>query len=61
MGNMKKYRPKDHEIRTWWSEQDHAFLAQVLDMPGITAHRETPQDAARESCAAFATRACQAL
>ena len=46
---MKKYRPKDYEIRIWWSEEDDAFLAQVLDMPGIMTHGDTPEDAAREN------------
>ena len=46
---MKRYQPKDYEIRIWWSEEDDAFLAQVLDMPGIMTHGDTPENAARES------------
>jgi predicted RNase H-like HicB family nuclease len=50
---MKRYQPKDYEIRVWWSEDDDAFLAQVLDMPGIMTHGDTPEDAARENYVAL--------
>jgi predicted RNase H-like HicB family nuclease len=50
---MKQYQPKDYEIRVWWSEEDDAFLAQVVDMPGIMTHGDTPEDAARENYVAL--------
>ena len=37
----------------WWSADDAAFLAQVLDMPGIMTHGDTPEDAARENYVAL--------
>jgi len=46
---MKRYQPKDYEIRIWWSEENDAFLAQVLDMPGIMTHGDSPEEAAREN------------
>jgi predicted RNase H-like HicB family nuclease len=46
---MKRYKARDYEIRVWWSESDDVFLAQVVDMPGIMTHGETPEDAAREN------------
>ncbi|MGI8603601.1 MAG: type II toxin-antitoxin system HicB family antitoxin [Verrucomicrobiales bacterium] len=50
---MKRYKAKDYEIRIWWSEEDDAFLAQVVDMPGLMTHGETPEDAARENYVAL--------
>ena len=50
---MKRYQPKNYEIRVWWSEEDESFLAQVLDLPGIMTHGKTPEDAARENYAAL--------
>lgn len=50
---MKHFQPKDYEIRIWWSEEDDAFLAQVVDLPGIMTHGETPEEAARENYVAL--------
>ena len=50
---MKCFEPKDYEIRVWWSEEDNAFLAQVVDMPGIMTHGDTPEEAARENFVAL--------
>ena len=50
---MKQYQPKDYEIRVWWCEEDDAFLAQVVDMPGIMTHGDTPEEAARENYVAL--------
>ena len=50
---MKRFEPKDYEIRVWWSEEDDAFLAQVVDMPGIMTHGDTPEEAARENYVAL--------
>ncbi len=39
---------KDYEVRIWWSAADGLYVAQVLDMPGIMAHGESREEAARE-------------
>ncbi len=38
----------DYEVRIWWSEEDKVFVAQVVDMPGITADGDTREQAAHE-------------
>jgi len=45
-----KADPNDYEVRIWYSPEpgDECFVAQVLDMPGIMAHGETREEAARE-------------
>lgn len=45
-----KTNPKDYEVRIWYSPApgDECFVAQVLDMPGVVAHGETREEAARE-------------
>ncbi len=50
-----KTDPKDFEVRIWYSPVpgDECFVAQVLDMPGIMAHGETRETAAREIQAAL--------
>lgn len=42
--------PRDYEIRIWYSaaEGDDCFIAQVVEWPGIMAHGETREEAARE-------------
>lgn len=39
-----------YEVRIWYSPApgDECFVAQVLDLPGIMAHGETREEAARE-------------
>jgi len=41
---------RDFEIRIWYSaaEGDRCYIAQVVDWPGIMAHGETRESAARE-------------
>ena len=39
---------KDYEVRIWYSAEDEGFIAQVIDMPGISAVGETRAEAARE-------------
>jgi predicted RNase H-like HicB family nuclease len=41
---------KDYEVRIWYSEVpgDDCYVAQVNDMPGIMAHGDTREAAARE-------------
>jgi predicted RNase H-like HicB family nuclease len=41
---------KDYEIRIWYSEVpgDDCYVAQVNDMPGIMAHGESREAAAKE-------------
>jgi predicted RNase H-like HicB family nuclease len=45
-----KTEPKDYEIRIWYSPApgDECFVAQVVDMPGVMAHGDTREEAARE-------------
>jgi predicted RNase H-like HicB family nuclease len=45
-----KSNPNDYEIRIWYSPEpgDECFVAQVLDLPGVMAHGETREEAARE-------------
>ena len=40
----------NYEARIWYSPEpgDECFVAQVLDMPGIMAHGDTREEAARE-------------
>lgn len=33
-----------HEIMIWWSEEDHAFLAEVPELPGCMADGATHTD-----------------
>ncbi len=42
--------PRDYEFRIWYSaaEGDECFVAQVVEWPGIVAHGETRELAARE-------------
>lgn len=37
-----------HEIVIWWSDEDDAFIVDVPEIPGCTAHGPTYADAARE-------------
>jgi predicted RNase H-like HicB family nuclease len=43
-------KPQDYEIRIWYSSVpgDDCYVAQVVDMPGIMAHGDTRDEAARE-------------
>ena len=42
--------PRDYEIRIWYSagKGDECFVAQVVEWPGIMAHGETREEAARQ-------------
>jgi predicted RNase H-like HicB family nuclease len=42
--------PRDYEIRIWYSAEkgDECFIAQVVEWPGIMAHGDTREEAARE-------------
>jgi predicted RNase H-like HicB family nuclease len=42
--------PRDYEIPIWYSAEkgDGCFIAQVVEWPGIMAHGETREEAARE-------------
>jgi antitoxin HicB len=46
---------QDYEVRIWYSPEpgDECYVAQVLEMPGIMAHGETREEAAREIQAAL--------
>ncbi len=50
-----KTNPDGYEIRIWYSAEtgDECFVAQVLDIPGIMAHGDTREEAAREIHAAL--------
>ena len=41
---------RDYEIRIWYSAEkgDECFIAQVVEWPGIMAHGETREEAARQ-------------
>lgn len=45
-----KHDPRDYEVSILWSsaEGDHCFVARVIEWPGIMAHGETREEAARE-------------
>lgn len=45
-----QHDPRDYEIRIWYSaaKGDECFIAQVLEWPGIMAHGDTREEAARE-------------
>jgi predicted RNase H-like HicB family nuclease len=42
--------PRDYEIRIWYSAEkgDECYVAQVVEWPGIMAHGQTPEEAARQ-------------
>lgn len=42
--------PRDYEIRIWYSAEkgDESFVAQVVEWPGIMAHGDTREEAARQ-------------
>ena len=42
--------PRDYEIRIWYSSApgDECYIAQVVEWPGVMAHGETREEAARE-------------
>jgi len=42
--------PRDYEIRIWYSAEkgDECFIAQVVEWPGIMAHGDTREEAARQ-------------
>ncbi|HEV2803597.1 MAG TPA: type II toxin-antitoxin system HicB family antitoxin [Chthoniobacterales bacterium] len=41
---------RDYEIRIWYSAEkgDECYVAQVVEWPGIMAHGETREEAARQ-------------
>jgi len=43
-------KPSDYKTRTWYSaaKGDECYIAQVVQWPGIMAHGETREHAARE-------------
>ena len=47
---------QDYEVRIWYSPEpgDECYVAQVTEMPGVMAHGETREAAAREIQAALA-------
>ena len=40
MGKMDKY-----EVIIYWSGEDHAFIAEVPELPGCMAHGDSPESA----------------
>ncbi|MEO5754113.1 MAG: type II toxin-antitoxin system HicB family antitoxin [Chthoniobacterales bacterium] len=50
MKTASKPDPRDYEIRIWYSavKGDDCFIAQVVEWPGIMAHGDTREEAARE-------------
>lgn len=47
---MMRRDPRDYEIRIWYSADkgDECFIAQVVEWPGIMAHGDTREEAARQ-------------
>ena len=47
---MLKPDPREYETRIWYSAEkgDECFVAQVVEWPGIMAHGDTREEAARE-------------
>src|SRR5436190_8639170 len=47
---MLKSDPRDYETRIWYSAEkgDECFIAQVVEWPGIMAHGDTREEAARQ-------------
>jgi predicted RNase H-like HicB family nuclease len=43
-----KYSVKDYEVRIWYSAEDEGFVAQAVDLPGISAVAGSREGAARE-------------
>lgn len=41
---------RDYEIRIWYSPEkgDECFIAQVVEWPGVMAHGDTREEAARQ-------------
>ena len=50
MKSEMQHDPRDYEIRIWYSatKGDECFIAQVIEWPGIMAHGDTREEAARE-------------
>ena len=50
MKTVMRSDARDYEIRIWYSAEkgDECFVAQVVQWPGITAHGESREEAARE-------------
>ena len=50
MKNVTQPHPRDYEIRIWYSAEkgDECYVAQVVEWPGIMAHGDTREGAARE-------------
>ena len=50
MKTTMKPAPRDYEIRIWYLAEkgDECFVAQVVEWPGIMAHGETREEAARQ-------------
>ncbi|OOP56673.1 MAG: hypothetical protein AYP45_07810 [Candidatus Brocadia carolinensis] len=38
-----------YEIIIYWSNEDNAFIAEVPELPGCTAHGETPEKALKNA------------
>lgn len=45
-----QFDARDYEIRIWYSAEkgDECFIAQVVGWPGIMAHGDTREEAARQ-------------
>lgn len=38
-----------YEIIIYWSNESHAFIAEVPELPGCIAHGETPEEALKNA------------
>ena len=50
MNSLMQPHPRDYETRIWYSAEkgDECFVAQVVEWPGIMAHGDTREEAARQ-------------
>jgi predicted RNase H-like HicB family nuclease len=46
--------PQRYELRVYWSADDGLFVVEVPELPGCSAHGETPADAATNAQDAIA-------
>ena len=48
-GTGRRVVTPKYEVIIYWSERDHAFIAEVPELPGCVAHGPSP-DAALKNC-----------
>jgi predicted RNase H-like HicB family nuclease len=48
-GSAMNHRTQKYEIIIFWSDEDDAYVADVPELPGCTAHGETREDALKNT------------